>query len=215
MCISFSGICSSPEPTFSLVWNLIFLKPTTCEVTWTSPWVRRAARDGLLLEAVEDLHLGVGDGVGVVVDLRLAHVGAALLVVVLLHEERAPLEDVDRLLVQGGGRAVEVHLGDDPRLARDVLDHEVVRGHAAQAHRVGGIALARPVPAVPGAVHEALLLEEVQDLLQVLAAEALSRGEGQLEGRALHVVDEDVEVVGVDAALLRWGRRRSSRGSWR
>ncbi len=37
VCISFSGIVSSPDPTFSLVWNLIFLNPTTCEVTCTSP----------------------------------------------------------------------------------------------------------------------------------------------------------------------------------
>ena len=42
VCISFSGMTSSPAPTFSFDQNLIFLKPTTCEVTCTSPWQRRA-----------------------------------------------------------------------------------------------------------------------------------------------------------------------------
>ena len=60
---------------------------------------------GLFLEDVEDLHLGVGDGVGVVVDLGLAHVHPAFLVVVLLHEVRLALEDVDGLLVDHGGGA--------------------------------------------------------------------------------------------------------------
>src|SRR5216683_1262462 len=38
VCISFSGSSSFPAPTFSFVKNLIFLKPTTCERTKTSPW---------------------------------------------------------------------------------------------------------------------------------------------------------------------------------
>ena len=29
VCISCSGRVSSPDPTFSMVWNLIFLNPTT------------------------------------------------------------------------------------------------------------------------------------------------------------------------------------------
>src|SRR6266851_4110741 len=37
VCISFSGSSSFPAPTFSFVKNLIFLKPTTCERTSTSP----------------------------------------------------------------------------------------------------------------------------------------------------------------------------------
>ena len=37
VCISCSGSSSSPDPTFSLVWNLIFLNPTTRELTCTSP----------------------------------------------------------------------------------------------------------------------------------------------------------------------------------
>ena len=103
------------------------------------------------------------------------------------------------------GARVVVDLGDDARLAGDVLHHEVVGGDAAQRHRVGRVALARPVPALSRAVQQVLALEVAQDLAQVFLAEALVVGEGQLEGRALHVGEEDLEVVGVDAALLGGG----------
>ena len=76
--------------------------------------VAPGARPRLLGEAVQDAHLRVGDGVGVVVHLGLADVDAALLVVVFLDEVGLALEDVDGLLVDHGRRAVEVHLGDDP-----------------------------------------------------------------------------------------------------
>ena len=33
VCISTAGMSSSPDPTFSFVKNLIFLKPTTCLTT--------------------------------------------------------------------------------------------------------------------------------------------------------------------------------------
>jgi len=161
-----------------------------------------AVHPRLLGEALEDADLRVGDGVGVVVDLRLAHVDAPLVVVVPLDEVRAPLQDVDRLLVDHRRGRVVVHLGDDPRLGRDVLDHEVVGGHRAQADRVGGVALARPVPAVPRPVEQLLVLEVLQDLDEVLPAERLVAHERQLERRALDVVDEDLQVVGVHPALL-------------
>ena len=38
--------------------------------------------------------------------------------------------------------------------------------------------------------------------LEHFLAEGLVGGEGQLEGRALHVAEQDLEVVRVDAALL-------------
>ncbi len=84
----------------------------------------------------------------------------------------------------------------------DVLHHEVVGGDRAEADRVGRVAVARPVPALPRPVQQLLLLEVLQDLDEALPPESLVAHEGQLEGRALDVVDEDLEVVGVDAALL-------------
>ncbi len=41
MCISCSGSSSLPAPTFSKVWNLSFLKPTTWVRMSTSPWLAR------------------------------------------------------------------------------------------------------------------------------------------------------------------------------
>jgi hypothetical protein len=61
------------------------------------------------------------------------------------------------------------------------------------------------VPAVARAVDEPLLLQVAEDLFQALAAEALSGREGQLEGRALDVADQDVQVLRVDAGLLDGG----------
>jgi hypothetical protein len=73
------------------------------------------------------------------------------------------------------------------------------------------------VPALAGAVQQLLALEVLQDLDQVLPAEALVAREGQLEGRALDVVDQDLQVLGVDPALLDRGAeevvRARSRGA--
>ena len=75
VCICCSGRSSSPEPTFSLVWNLIFLKPTTRDTTCTSPCSATLRLVGG--KAIEDRHLRVGDRGRVVVaihfpDVRLA-----------------------------------------------------------------------------------------------------------------------------------------------
>jgi hypothetical protein len=76
-------------------------------------------------------------------------------------------------------------------------------------------------------VDKALAFEEAEDLDEVLGSEVLSRLDGQLEGRALDVRDEDVEVVaqgqafaspkggfalGVDAAFLGRGAEEIRRG---
>jgi hypothetical protein len=53
-----------------------------------------------------------------------------------------------------------------------------------------------------GAVHEPVFGEQREDLLHVLAAEALARPERQLERGALDVIEQDVQVVGVDERVL-------------
>ena len=92
----------------------------------------------------------------------------------------------------------------------DVDDHEVVGRDRAQADRVGRIRLVRPLPVclavrALGAMHQAALLQNAEHLLHVVAAVLFARRERQLEGRALHVIDEDVQVVGIDQRVL--GRR--------
>ena len=58
------------------------------------------------------------------------------------------------------------------------------------------------VVGIAGAVDQAVLAQDVQHLLDVDAAEGVGAAERQLEGRALHVVDQDVQVVGVDERVL-------------
>jgi hypothetical protein len=54
-----------------------------------------------------------------------------------------------------------------------------------------------------GAVYKPLLRENCQHLLHVVAAELLLLRERQLESGALHVIDEDVQVVRIDQRALR------------
>ncbi len=117
---------------------------------------------------------------------------------------------VDRLLVQRGRAAVEARLADHVGAVRGVDDHEVVRRNRPQADGVGRIRLVGPLP-VPVAVRRPRCgargrsLQHAEHFLHVVAAELLRGRERQLERRALHVVDQDVQVVGIDQRVL--GRR--------
>ena len=164
-----------------------------------------------LVEDVEHLDLGVGDGVGVVVGVGAGQKGLAVLVVQLLDHVLLPFQDVDGLGVQRFQGVGKTDLGDHPLPVGAVDDHEVVGSDAVQADGVGRVALLGPEPLVV-LVQQHLVLGQVgEDLLQVLAAEAVALGEGQLEGGALDVVDEHGQVVGVDAPHLRATGRRSTR----
>ena len=86
-------------------------------------------------------------------------------------------------------------------------DHEVVRRHRSQADRVGRIRLAGPVPLpfrilAARAMDEPGFLQHAEHVLHVHLAVALLGRERQLERRALHVIDEDVQVVGIDERVL-------------
>ena len=158
---------------------------------------------------VEHRDLRVRDGVGVVVAVDGAHVGLAALEVERLHLEEPPFHDVDRLRMQRGRAAVEVRLAEHLRSGRDVDHHEVVGRDRAQADRIRRVALAGPVPLpvfrrlrIARAVHESVLAQDVEHLLHVDDAERVGAAERQLERRALHVVDQDVQVVGIDQRVL-------------
>jgi hypothetical protein len=60
----------------------------------------------------------------------------------------------------------------------------------------------RPVPLPVGVVDESLLGEHREDLLHVLPAERFIGRERQLERGALHVIEQDVQVVGIDQRVL-------------
>ena len=62
-------------------------------------------------------------------------------------------------------------------------------------------------------MHEAALREHTEHLLDVVPSRtALGRRERQLERRALHVIDQDVQVVRVDRGRAPARRRRSTTG---
>ena len=101
--------------------------------------------------------------------------------------------------------------------SRRVDDHEVVRRDRPQAHRVGRIRLAGPVP-LPVAVLEWTKPSSASTgriSCTFFVPEALVGAERQLERRALHVVEQDVQVVGIDRARARATRRRSTTGCGR
>ena len=50
---------------------------------------------------------------------------------------------------------------------------------------------------------KALLGQDSKDRLQIVAAKFLVSLEGQLEGRAFHVIHQDVQVVWIDQGPLR------------
>ena len=68
-----------------------------------------------------------------------------------------------------------------------------------QVHCVSARLLERPA-ACP--VHEPLLRQDAEYLLQVVAPEGFRARERQLEGRALDVIDQDMQVVGIDQRPL-------------
>ena len=161
------------------------------------------------LRGVEHRHLRVRNRCRVVVALHVAHERLAVVVVERLHLIEAALHDVDGLGVQGGRPAREVGFADHLGPGADVDDDEVVRRDRAQAHGIGGVALARPVPlprlvavGIARAVHEAVLAQNHQHLLHVDGAERVGAAERQLERRALHVIHQDVQVVGIDQRVL-------------
>ena len=163
----------------------------------------------LALGDVEHGDLRVRDRGRVVVAVHVANERLAVVVVERFHLVEPALHDVDRLGVQCGRTAREVGFADHLGAGAHIHHHEVVRRDRAQAHRIGGIALARPVP-LPGlvavgiarAVHQAVLAQDHQHLLHVDRAERIGAAERQLERGALHVVHENVQVVGIHERVL-------------
>ncbi len=84
-------------------------------------------------------------------------------------------------------------------------------GHRSQTHRVGRIRFLRPLPLPVREVHEAFFAEDRQDLLHVDRAERLVGRERQFERRALHVVEQDVQIVGIDERMLGRGAEEEFR----
>ena len=158
-------------------------------------------------EAIEDGHLGVGDRGRVVIAVHFPDVRLAAHEVELFDLEDLALHHVDGLGMQRRQRAREVGLANHLRSVGVIGDDKVVGRDRPQAHGVGRVRLARPMPlpwfvVMAGPVHEARLLQHAQHFLHVHLAVRLLRGERQFERRALHVVHQDVQVVGIDQRMF-------------
>ncbi len=111
---------------------------------------------------------------------------------------------VHRPRVQLRGGASRVELGEG-LVAVGVDDEHVVAAHRAQGDGLRGVLARDPLPARGAAVHEALVGEDVEGVARDLGgerAEALAAREGEFERGAPEVLEEHLDVVGVDARLL-------------
>ena len=155
------------------------------------------------VEALEHLELGVVDGVGVVVDVGAGDIGLAAFPVQALDLEGHRLDHVDGAFVQGERRGGIVHLGDDLLAAIGAVDHhEVAVGHRAQRHRVGRVAVGYPVPAFAFRMQHAGFGQHVEPGRGVERPVGFAAQEGQLEGGAAQVVEQDQRLVGRDARVF-------------
>ncbi len=128
VCICCSGRLTGPQPTFSWVWNLIFLNRVTCQATITSPRCAAPAWAGIgLVGDVEDLQGDPEVGIGVVVDVHPPDVGLPFGPVEPVDVVLDALVEVDGLLVQEEGSGEEIDLADDPvRVRGRVEDDDVL-----------------------------------------------------------------------------------------
>ena len=161
-------------------------------------------------EAIQDGDLRVGDGRRVVIAVHFLHVRLATDEVKFFHLENLALDHVDGLGMQRRQGTCEVGFANHLGAVRVIGNHEVIGRDRSQAHGVGRVRLARPVPLprlvfMTRPVHESRLLQHAQHLLHVDLAIGLIGGERQLEGRALHVIHQDVEIVGIDQRVFRRG----------
>ena len=158
-----------------------------------------------LLEDLEHLERDAEVGIGVVVDVGARDVGLALVPVEAIDVVLHALVDVDRLLVHEQRRREEVDLAQDAvPVAGGVDDDHVLRRAGAQAEVAGREVLVAPVVAiVVGTPEVAVLLQDVEQRRSLLDPESLGGRDRQLEARRAQVVEEDVQVVRVDQAVLR------------
>ena len=114
--------------------------------------------------------------------------------------------EVDRLLVQQDRRGELIHLADDlGSWRRRVDDHHVVRCDAPEVDLVRRESLPAPEPTASRARSGTILFEQLEQLADVGASEALLVLERQLEQAGLEVARQEQQVVRVDEAFLRIG----------
>src|SRR5690606_6859448 len=96
-----------------------------------------------------------------------------------------------------------VDFADNPVAVRHVDDDEIFLGRRPQGNRVRRKRLLHPVPAVLDAMQRFFLDQKFQHVLQRLPAKVLSLLKRKLIRSAFDMIDQDNQIVGVNARLLR------------
>ena len=169
--------------------------------------------------AVQNPQLRLDDGLGKIVTVRLLHVAAAVGHVETVDDELHAAVQVDRSIVEQGLGGGQVHLPDRlPGPGALLDDHHVGRGGGAQGNVLRRVGTVRPIPARGRVAHGPALLQVAQQGAYLAAERRLRRGlrrrhvslgrgqlgvgERELEHRALELIQQYVDVVGIDPAAL-------------
>jgi len=151
------------------------------------------------LDLFQHFHLAVLDGVGVVIALDAAHISFPALVVEALHLELPRLVQVNGLLVQGHQSPGEGHLGDDLVLAGGIhhtkLSLVTARRLTASAGKCPRFQCQAPAEWCRKRISSRK--RHSSQYARRVRPEAFAVADGQLEGRASQVADQDFQVVGL------------------
>jgi len=157
------------------------------------------------IEHVEQLQAHRHVRIGVVVRIHALHETAHSLLVKFHHLIGLTGVEIDRLGMDEHGCARAIHLSQDHRTfrMRHVEDDVVFTGGAPERHVLRGKGGLLPEIAPLRGMEHSLFLQVVQYIPRLGGAQVLPLGEGFLEGGALHVVHQDVEIVRIDAGMFR------------
>src|SRR5207248_714098 len=95
-----------------------------------------------------------------------------------------------------------VHLADNPRFVCGLDDHEIIRTDASQGDRVRWIGIVCPVPFIAGSMNKTAVSQVLEDLGYVVTAESLVHCERKLEGGALQMAEQDLDIIGINETHL-------------
>ena len=156
-------------------------------------------------EAVDYPDIGIRHGVRVIVNVHLPDIGFLPVEIQLIHMILLGFDHVDRVCVDGGKSAVPVHLSNGLRMPgfRGVDNNHVVGINAPEADFVGGVTFCRPMPPVGDAVQDSFFFKIIKEFLKIFFPKTFPLFKGEFESCTLQMVQQDEEIVGVNAAMFR------------
>src|SRR5262245_44459909 len=158
---------------------------------------------GRSVHGLEDLDLRVGNRVRKVIRVHAFHVRAAFGDIELMNVVLLALMEIDRFLMQRGECAGIVHFSDDPGLLCRFHDDEIIRADASQRDRICRIRIAGPVPLIVCTMNETPIAQVFQYLRYIVTAKSLVGSERQLKRGALKMVNQNVNIIGIDKSQFR------------